>query len=301
MIMAITLAITVMAGVRAQDTVQTGYRSFFGSESTEWHVGEEFFDAWSYHNRKYRMERDTVISGIVYKVIDGYDVYDNEGSFEEYYDIYCDGLFREDTNTGRLWIRSSATNGEDRLIMDMSLDVGDTFVYQTSRIGYVEMVVDEVYTDSVGRKVIVFDGGYDGVYFIEGIGSSDVLGDAIGSDIYCFRQHLMCVFHNDTATYKNHLLSPVMVDHDNCWGRTRAGFGRIKHDGVNIYPNPCKDMAMVKAEEVCMITLYDNVGRALETYSGKEAFFDMRSKCPGVYIIKISQPFGTESKVIVKK
>ena len=69
MIMAIALAITAMAGVRAQDTVQTGYRSFFGSESTEWHVDEKDYDVWGL-NYRYIIGADTVISGLNYRTLE---------------------------------------------------------------------------------------------------------------------------------------------------------------------------------------------------------------------------------------
>ena len=98
------LAVAIV--VRAQDTAATGYRSFFGSESTEWYWIKPFVDGGSQAWR-FVMDEDTVIGGVNYRLIRGYllspvDTTDMTGMP---FDDYDGALVREDTVAGRLWYR----------------------------------------------------------------------------------------------------------------------------------------------------------------------------------------------------
>lgn len=291
MIMAIALAITAMAGVRAQDTVQTGYRSFFGSESTEWHVDEKDYDVWGL-NYRYIIGADTVISGLNYRTLEVWRVFVSAPSTyqELYVDEYRSGFVREDTLEGKLWVRNAITGDEERLVVDMSLSVGDTF-WSENRQGSVLSIVRGVYMDSLGRKVVELS-DYEPMYFIEGVGASSCfLGGGLYSNTYC-------IFHNDTLTYRN--MDSWDLDTVTCWGTYSVGIDGNQKNAALVFPNPAHDLINIEASNVCSITLYDIRGNMIKRYNGSWSYIDISEISCGFIIVRITTNNGVIHKQIIK-
>lgn len=293
-IMIIVALLLSVECLTAQDTVARGYQSFFGSESTVWYACEEYLDAWMYATRKFVIDRDTAVDGIGYKVFSAYDVYPFD-IYQESIDSFHSGIIREDTATGKLWLRSDATNGEEKLLIDMSLSAGDTIVYNNN-YGQTILVVNSVFIDSMGRKVIELDDGYRAIYFIEGIGTSEIIGN-VG---YGFTNHMICIFHNDTITHKYYGLSQDYVDYDNCRARYRETIFMPNKEGAAIYPNPCTETININIEDLREITLYDITGRKIKNTMGECTSFDMSQYDRGMYILETTMKNKRQSRIIIK-
>jgi hypothetical protein len=100
---------------------------------------------------------------------------------------------REDTISGKLWYVLTYPETEEKLMMDLTLDVGDTFDF-TGRSG----TVDSVYFLDDGRKIIIFDLLVLGenVRFIEGVGPNTGV-------IPHFAYYVTCKYDNDELVYMN--------------------------------------------------------------------------------------------------
>ena len=297
-IIAITFAFAMAAGVQAQDTTARGYRSFFGSESTEWHVDEVEYDQWG-RFYKYNTGDDTVISGLKYKKLEVRAVHCTAPNTyeEQVIDSRRSGFVREDTTEGKLWVRNAITGNEDCLVVDMSLSVGDEF-WSRNRQGELLAIVRNIYTDSLGRKVLVLDGDHDPMLFIEGVGTTLWLGMGYGlwSKTYC-------VFHDDSLTYRNRYMFPEDEDIDTlpCWGEYRPiGIDENRKAAVSIYPNPAHDVINIMVSNVCNITLYDIHGNILQSYNGSKDSIDISEISCGIVIVSIATKNGVIHKRIIK-
>lgn len=284
-LMTITLAFAMAAGVQAQDTTARGYRSFFGSESTEWHVDEVEYDQWG-RFYKYNTGDDTVISGLKYKKLVVRAVHCTAPNTyeEQVIDSRRSGFVREDTMEGKLWVRNAITGNEDCLVVDMSLSVGDEF-WSRNRQGELLAIVKNIYTDSLGRKVLVLDGDHDPMLFIEGVGTTLWLGMGYGlwSKTYC-------VFHDDSLTYRNRYMFPEDEDIDTlpCWGGYRTwGIDVPKEKGGAVYPNPCVSSISMELLEGAQLTVYDALGHVQysKKYGVGKVSIDMSALPAGVYFI----------------
>ena len=165
-------------------------------------------------------------------------------------------ILSENTSTGRLYGASGY------LICDLSLSVGDTFVYSeglephyfVEPAGDRNMIVDSVKYLS-GRKTIFlslldhhddyFFGsesplqGFDfSIRFIEGIGAtyglypgnSDLIGFPVNLHIQPLMAIMLCMYKDDSLVY--------MADEDLGCEQTCVGLEEYIHTYMNLYPNP---------------------------------------------------------------
>lgn len=275
------------------DTTTRGYRSFFGSESTVWNAGLSIIDNPNLENKILYIDGDSVINGVIYKRVYMRHRWVSTDSAAVGNDFV--GVCREDSLNGRFWIKTLDClyyDLEEILIADMSLDMGDDGV-------------DTVYYDSLGRKVIIYE-YTDYPYrplckIVEGIGPEYVDVDHL-HDIY-----LTCVYHNGTKeSFRSSLLDGIYadeitrIDYDNCWIAPSLNIKDVTDGDYVIYPNPCTNMITVKKNDKGKVALYDIVGRKIESKFGDLVSFEMRNKDIGAYIIKITLPEKTISKVIFK-
>ena len=148
------------------------YESVFGSNYTEWNYLELSCDNAIVDT--YIHEKDTIINEILYHKINDW------------------GLLRETEINTKLWYRSFDDETEI-LIMDLSLEIGDTFTIDTT-----DYVVDTIFTQG-SLKIIEFDftpdeciGFVENLRFEEGRGPNLNLEFAITGDnfdIKLFRCH----------------------------------------------------------------------------------------------------------------
>ena len=147
------------------------YQSIFYSDTTKWTVSDYIPDL--HATTQFSTYSDTLIDGINYKIL-----YEARGCEPDY--KYDKSYLKEDTLTGKVWnIIDDENSWHEILIMDLSLELKDTFLFSTNFYFNKAdtLVVDTIYYDEEGRKVIGLVGEYyywdsRKLLFIEGIGSS---------------------------------------------------------------------------------------------------------------------------------
>jgi|GEM_PF-1289282 len=151
------------------------------------------------------------------------------------------GKFREDVNTGKLWYKN--LYNAERLLVDMSLSVGDTFEVYMNEWSTVEAVY---YLE--GRKIIQFDWystmWKENLLFIEGVGRN--IGLLYGDYLF----YASCKYDNDQLVYVNQntlfigcFLDPTNVDEQTAkkaaFSITQlAGSKQLRITGVNAFNKP---------------------------------------------------------------
>ena len=173
------------------------YQSIFYSDTTKWTVSDYIPD--SHATTEFSTYSDTLIDGVNYKIL-----YEANGCVPNY--KYDKSYLKEDTITGKVWnIIDDENSWHEILIMDLSLELRDTFLFSTNFYFSKAdtLVVDTIYYDEEGRKVVGLDGNtasWDSrkLLFIEGIGSSYGFCPLFMSPT---RMGLRCKFNNSKHIY----------------------------------------------------------------------------------------------------
>ena len=250
--------------------------SIFGEESTEWNYLMLYCDATL--NTTYSVEKDSVFNGTDYKYVPG------------------TGLLRETDQNDRLWILNSET-GEDILIMDLTLEVGDLF-----EINGEAYEVDSTF-ESNGRKIVQFNvstntcGNFQMFQFIEGM-VPDVgflfMTSNEDADMFLIRCHTK----NETTDYY----------YEEIYGLDCLYTGSSTEEpsvfGTKMYPMPFDQNITLEFTEAGakMISIYDMLGGRLmvkNTFSSSVKL-DTGHLDSGNYILLIENGKKSESQVIVK-
>ena len=168
---------------------------------------------------------------------------------------------------------------------DLSLNIGDTFYYRDNR-GFGIYVVHDVFMDSLGRKVIAFNDGYYQFFFIESVGASTFFG-RVNLGLY---STVICIFHDDTLTYRNNNLSDI--DTGNCWSAYRLGVEGTAKNNIKIYPNPAYNYINIEANDIHNITIFNLQGNTLLSCDNVKKYIDIQSIPRGIVIVRIISDNG---------
>ncbi len=245
--------------ISAQDSIQDStrhYASYFGENATEWTLGWCTMD-YGFINHRRWVSGDTLIGDYIYKRVYVEPFPRNE--VVEWDSLqYPPVWMREDTLTGRLWIRHAVLSRDDGdtryveyLACDMSLNVGDTFsmYYHRSPRGekehrYLVVRIEE----EQGLRKIVLDARTRYHYLYEGVGHEDMFySTAFGMGDYFHRNSfgyiLGCVLIDDTVSFSR----PNSNEFEDC--RFKFCFGSVDESetpfAVSLYPNPCKERLQI--------------------------------------------------------
>jgi len=277
---------------------QAQYQSLFGENSTLWNMS-----VWQWgileaqpHLTVYYAGNDTLINGQTYKKISPSN-----------YNLSTSYL-REDTVEGKAWVtyQNSALNlgeTEELLIMDLSLEVGDTFVVSDGHHlpdGYFSPVVDSVYYHE-GRKHIRLDFEYNLWNFP---GDKLTMIEGVGTNIGTFYQpfliqpidyYTLCQTKDgDTLSYVNN--SPYFLGRCDV---SAVGVDERQKPAYNlhIFPNPANEKIVIEGvndlvldkNEGLVLTVSDVTGRLV--HHEKVAFFPCELEIAewpkGLYIITV--------------
>lgn len=283
-IIAMALTLAMAAGVKAQDTVATGYRSFFGSESTEWFVPEWLHDAivvtWDY-----KIGGDSIVDGESYKCVRKYwlDIFDTTDMVGLEYEENSNAFVREDRVTGRLWYKSGT---EEMLLVDMSLQEGDVFS------GHQVLSVEH---DSLGRKRIVLD---NSMFFLEGVGPQYLFGNSLSP--------MICAFHDGEKKYESSVYEYRSWPINYAYCRVifdPSGVEEVKGDSPKLSPNPCFSYISMELPEEAQVTVYDALGhlQCSKKCGVGKATIDMSALPAGVYYISTAYSDRMHWSKIIKQ
>lgn len=278
--------LALMAIVNCFDSkAQTAYKSIFGNNSTNWNISFEQGN-W-YDTDSLVAISDTVIDAMNYKIIEqrSYDFYEHQ----KYY-------VREDTNSGKYYIRSANDLQKENLFMDLGLNVGDTFVIRNSPFytgDSLEILVDSVYYIN-NLKVIKTNYQSDGqqgfIRFYESIGPNNGLN-------YLYQTHmihslfiLQCNFKDDTLYFHN---PSGRVENWPC--HTSFGVSVPEYERKiikNIYPNPTNSLLNLEfnSEFSGTLIIYNTYGQIVikkEIKDSPNLQINVGDLPSGVYLIAL--------------
>jgi len=263
------------------------YKSLFGNNSTSWNISFEQGN-W-YDTDSLVAISDTVIDAMNYKIIEqmSYVFYEPQ----KYY-------VREDTNSGKYYIRSVSDLQKEILFMDLSLNVGDTFFitncpfYTGDSLG---ILVDSVYYIN-NLKVIktnyqLYIGPLEYIRFYESIGPNNGLNYLYQA--YMIHSHfiLQCNFKDDTLCFHNpsgrretwpcHTSYAVSVPEQEKMSIVKS-----------VYPNPTNSLLNIELSEMFSgnLLLYNIYGQLVYESTVENILnyeINVNDLEPGYYFLKL--------------
>lgn len=269
------------------------YQSLFGTESTSWDMSEWDVGIFGEHPylQVYYASIDTLINGHIYKKI-------SPGYVPPYDDLYASYL-REDTIEGKAWSinRMDSPTEQEFLIMDLSLEVGDTFAISDGTHYpdvFFDLIVDSVYYDE-GRKHIRFNFDiFTGEPFtmIEGVGTN--IGTFYQPYSYITLYYTLCQSKDDTQSYVNN--SPYFLGRCDV---SAVAVNEVKKPEyqLNIFPNPTSDQTIIDLPNEPVIDKNKGIPLKLMDVSGRIMMsekvtsfpykLDASSLTAGVYLVLV--------------
>lgn len=268
----------------AMGTQAQSYESVFGKTQTSWNI---FTGTRSYYTDSFYVANDTVIKGNNYKtVINLPATAMSPGGSIQY--------LREDTATGRIWYRPN-TGDTDILIMDLSLQVGDSFDFDI----WPYPKVDTIYTQS-GRKHIRFNplqfsstGVYKKVMFIEGIGPNYGIYPLYEGLLLCMRKDSVRIYTHE-APLPNYFYKVG----DCAYYMQRESVDETQKPALNVqaYPNPAGHNVAITftnpnntQTQLEVINLMGQVLHSNTTNGEGFALTNLDTWPTGIYLYRLSQ------------
>ena len=206
------------------------------------------------------------------------------------------GTLRE--SDGQLWITYTNDSGNEYLIMDMNLEVGDEFVFDS--FNYTGTVVETRYEN--GRKIIVFDrpsyNWYrEPIMFIEGVGRNIMSWEQYGDWDYSYQS---CKYDSQELVYSTQ--NTHFRDCEIITDYTDEHFGG--NQGIEVYPNPAQNTVSITFSDGidCQsVEIYAIDGRLLKSQSSNCETVNISSLESGVYVMKVRSGDGQEFYTRVRK
>jgi len=285
--------LAVMAIVNCFDSkAQTAYKSIFGNNSTSWNISFEQGN-W-YGTDSLVAISDTVIDAMNYKIIEqrSYDFYEHQ----KYY-------VREDTNSGKYYIRSTNDLQKENLFMDLGLNVGDTFVIRNPSFynggllymgDTVKILVDSVYYVN-NLKVIktnyqLYIGPLEYLRFYESIGPNNGLNYLYEVQMSHSLFALQCHFKDDTLYFHN---PSGRVENRPC--HTSFGVSVLEYERniiKYVFPNPTNSLLNLdfNSEFSGTLIIYNTYGQIVikkELKNSPNQQINVGDLPSGVYLIAL--------------
>ena len=303
---------------------QTGYQSFLNADTTLWYMNHETYCDEPYHSYEFAATGSFFIDSVFCRKLScSYVVRHNDGHYSYIpYTTNTRNYLSEDTVSGKLWMYTcnvnDTTHFTKKLLVDMSLDVGDTFCLP---LDFGDPYIDTlVYTvDSVlyldGRKhIFMSDKRVDEYYlsiniFIEGIGSSSHLFFPIGYYWYYPSympdiSFLFCCFKDGLHVYMDTLIW-FLDGVDDCVLTYSSLYRPKLEQKITAYPNPTKDRITLEfgGARFSTLRMVNTAGATVleTTLTGQEPQYSLPLKGlpAGIYSCILSGKDGTATQKIV--
>ncbi len=275
----ISFFLTVAVGT----TIGQPNKSIFGKTQTSWNVAFHTMPDWV-QTDSLVISSDTLINGQYYRIVNG--------------QYNFDGFIREDTMTGRAWYLDKSWGKKEFLIMDLSLNVGDTF--SIHRLEFPEdslAIVDSIKYESGNKKIYLSTNdnpvlSKESLTFIEGTGPNA----GIISQLYQSAVHfgdgsiLLCAHKDSIQTYTNSSLYFI--------GQCFVLWGGIEENQLNkfkltLFPNPTSDKVQIdyKGSLPYSIEIMNYTGKFISSktdINSSTLDFDMTQYPHGIYLLKVT-------------
>lgn len=247
------------------------YKTIFGQYSTGWNV---LIAACDYsHTKIQNVDGDTVINGFTYKKLTD-----------------TKGFLREDTLQGKAWLFDTISNAE-HLIMDLSLEVSDTFYCYNYNWHAQLFTVDSVYYENNLKHVrfgsfVINQCSFQGtkIEFIEGMGCTAGLEFQGEFDSYIYTSTL-CQFKDGDRVFHSEQFNwtgECVIE--------GGGLDELNQSTFEVYPNPVEDFLIIKntLDKPQDIFLLDQQGRLIQAYLAVESDFQISTLGlnAGIYLLQ---------------
>ena len=284
------------------------YQSVFGKNTTTWTIAWDNLDIGGY--TEFFVKGDTIFNTRSYKKISA----NNDNSLHT--------LIREDTLTGKVWLVDLGCvfpDTTERLVADLSLQLGDTFNIKSSDIIISNPADTLIMVDSVyyiqGKKYIRFTNPASAdtthshltepIIFVEGIGPNySLLWKNSNCDLYADK-YLLCVYKDSVNAGYNNLRF-----NGNCYPLF-ASVTEIDKSEIKVSPNPfSSDISLTiqgKNLKQVSFTITDITGSVI--YHREESsltanytkMLDLSYLANGIYFLTVRANGATTTRKIVKQ
>ncbi|GJM32798.1 MAG: hypothetical protein DHS20C18_17990 [Saprospiraceae bacterium] len=267
------------------------YTSIFDADTTRYGIKVEVFDG-AIDSEVY-IYGDSLIDDLSYKLVDS-------GSEDYEIDPFRVGFVREDTTSGQIWFRRVADT-EELIVMDLSLELGDTFPIYDEHLSCTDAGEAEVKSIKYegDRKVITLDCRYgvgvihDTIRFIEGIGpNATIFFQTLDLNIdennpegilSGFAYSLCAMYKADTLYYPEQGVELCNV---------HISTEEVGEKDLEIYPNPTTgNLVLIAGEPIKAVSIYAINGR-LERRIFQATELDLSFLKPGMYVLKVEFASG---------
>ncbi|MCR4828723.1 MAG: T9SS type A sorting domain-containing protein [Bacteroidales bacterium] len=314
----VILVLLPIMALRAQDTNTHVYQSVFGDSLTEWDVLVTEVNLFNYDACSMRLLSDTMVS-----------IGDSEYNYIRVANPSSSGcsldnfnrIIRESEDHSKLYLNDYWAiyygNYPDILLMDLSLEVGDTLdtsnwppyddPLHLGSFYRAESTPPTIRIDSIyyvdGRKILQTNYSHqtefqnDTLLFIEGIGPS--MGFTYATNRDDFLNFLLC-YHRDGDV--------IVLDRHfggNC--HVEWSLGDIQADEdffISLYPNPMRDILHIEKTELepATLTIVSTDGRPMlqREVQDEHVKVDVSALPSGVYTLTIQNKQHSITKKIVK-
>ena len=271
------LALTCILSALTGNAYSQSYLSIFGDSSTTWDIIlYGYCDAIC--SQTVVVTNDTTVGSNTYKVISG-----------------LPGFVREDTVQGKAWFYDTYYNTE-YLVMDLGLNLGDTFnIYDFSNMAF-PFIVDSVYFVN-SLKHVRLDAWTtmcalnEKITFIEGSGTTasfsyqrDLNGNFVSS-------YMLCHHKNGVSVAGNILFN------DACYICDVGGIDESSSYSISlkIFPNPFSFSTTLESNEHfknAIFTIHSVTGqkvKKINNFSGQKIKLYRDNLQSGIYFIRLTQ------------
>ncbi|MEZ5017239.1 MAG: T9SS type A sorting domain-containing protein [Flavipsychrobacter sp.] len=287
------------------------YKSIFGDSTSMWTCS---YSGLATHSIAFFAKGDTTVRGETYKKV-GF----SGNSYPLSFLNTTLGLLREDTATGKVWYRSQpkyktnaysnpARDTVDILIMDMTLQLGDTFYTgKVSGMGQDTMaIVDSVYIDTDNRKHIRFNkkiGWNLNLEFIERVGTTLGIAYKDSNVISSFAENggLICCFHDSVNIY-----STILKTNLNNKCIPTVGIKHLSKKQLLTHPNPSTGVVTINVPTLASthIVVANIAGQLVYTRTisnSRQISIDLTTQPKGIYTIRLTnQQHSYTNKLILE-
>jgi len=262
------------------DSFSQNYNSIFGIENTNWKM--PFCNLDIADVKEQMSEVETVINGLNYKKV---GTVTPNGVFYDLNGFYTNGFTREDVSSGKAWFMSTMETilGMDTLeflVMDLSLNIGDTFMIHKPWNDVITSIIDSVYFISGVKHVQTdyhFWGSSQPLTFIEGIGTN--YGLSYMHDSFNMCRCLISINKDFDEVYSNNNCFPPMVGNEHL----------MEDFKTSIFPNPVSTYLTVESnlKSVQDYAIYSILGEKVMSGRISSNRIDISGLPSSSYILRI--------------
>jgi len=262
------------------DSFSQNYNSIFGIENTNWKM--PFCNLDIADVKEQMSEVETVINGLNYKKV---GTVTPNGVFYDLNGFDTNGFTREDVSSGKAWFMSTMETilGMDTLeflVMDLSLNIGDTFMIHKPWNDVITSIIDSVYFISGVKHVQTdyhFWASSQPLTFIEGIGTN--YGLSYMHDSFNMCRCLISINKDFDEVYSNNNCFPPMVGNEHL----------MEDFKTSIFPNPVSTYLTVESnlKSVQDYAIYSILGEKVMSGRISSNRIDISGLPSSSYILRI--------------